>query len=241
MLDLLSWTEDAMTVSVLFEHWRAVTKAQNNWGLAWFLANEFCRRFYSSHGIAPHLIEHDGLGYYGIQLVPIPCKVNGQEAEPLGRMSMMGDVENWAGTRPDEPHESLIRLCDSGAPTAELIRVATLMMAIPPLPSKPHVNCHHKRRGASYELLFEIATCIALRNPMHIINDPALAAGYVSPKVLPARASETGVFAFGHSQRVVVLGDGEVLGEKNENLWIRYMRGESVEILAKWIEEKVEG
>jgi hypothetical protein len=43
----------------------------------------------------PHVIQKEGLGYYGIQLDYLPCKVNGNAPEPLGQICMAGDIENW--------------------------------------------------------------------------------------------------------------------------------------------------
>lgn len=84
-----------MNAFSLFEHWRLVKSPDRSWGLDWFLANEICKRFYASHGIVPWVIDHEGLGYYGIMLNQLQCKVSEKSCRPFGRVTMAGDVENW--------------------------------------------------------------------------------------------------------------------------------------------------
>jgi hypothetical protein len=62
-------------------------------GLAWFLAYQFCQRYYVSHDIAPNVIDHDGLGYYGIRLDPLPCKVNGSEVTKLAANEAFASIK----------------------------------------------------------------------------------------------------------------------------------------------------
>jgi len=62
-------------------------------GLAWFLAYQFCQRYYVSHGIVPNVIDHDGLGYYGIRLDPLPCKVNGSEVTKLAANEAFASIK----------------------------------------------------------------------------------------------------------------------------------------------------
>ena len=86
-----------------FYEWRKENRHIKNWGLAWFLANEFCKRFYASHGIIPQVTSHEGLGYYGITLDKTRCAVHRQENEfSLGRFSILGDVENWSTGGPGD-------------------------------------------------------------------------------------------------------------------------------------------
>ncbi len=146
--------KECLDVYSLFEGWRAAGRPYNGWGLAWFLAFQFCRRFYASHGIAPLVIAHEGLGYYGIGLEYVSCRVNRAE-EPLsvlGRLAMEGDVENW---RTGANHRlKTSELCWKGMPTEKLISLAIDHMRLLVYPSKSHVNCRHKRWGASFELVF---------------------------------------------------------------------------------------
>ena len=48
-------------MDLLAEYERRRTHHQHGWGLAWYLAAEFCQRFHASHGITPRTIIHEGL------------------------------------------------------------------------------------------------------------------------------------------------------------------------------------
>ena len=61
--------------------------------MAWFLAYQFCQRYYVSHDIVPNVIDHDGLGYYGIRLDPLPCKVNGSEVTKLAANEAFASIK----------------------------------------------------------------------------------------------------------------------------------------------------
>ena len=137
-----------MSVSQLFSHWRQVVKPGNNWGLAWFLAYEFCRRYYSSHGISPFVLEKEGAGYYGILLESIPCRIN-KEIVRYGRMTVGGNVENWRSGSPGDHGLPAIEMCASGVPTEEIVERAIVHMGLPAVPRASHYNCRHKRWGAS--------------------------------------------------------------------------------------------
>ncbi|MGE0859542.1 MAG: hypothetical protein AB7P42_10580, partial [Gammaproteobacteria bacterium] len=145
-----------MAADLLFEQWRKRAKNASRWELAWYLALAFCRRFYSSHGIAPWVIEREGLGYYGIQLQELACSRRSRP-QALGRLTAQGNVENW---RTGSPGDHGLKTVDSlmqGTSTAELVQQAVRHLQIPVLPEASHVGCRHQRWGASYVCLFEIA------------------------------------------------------------------------------------
>jgi hypothetical protein len=227
-----------------FAIWRLRHAEANGWGLAWFLANEFCRRFYASHRIRPTVINHDGLGYYGIGLEPVACKVNGGSAKMLGRLTISGDVENWRSGGPGDHGLETIELYRRGVTTAELVEKAIWHMRLPVVPEKSHLGCRHQRWGGSYELCFELATILALR---HEIGGLSIsnAAEEVDRKlaVLDVKASMTehpGAFLFRCEEREVLLaGDGRLLGEGPLDLWQLYMQGKSVGALAAIVEERI--
>ena len=201
--------------------------------MAWYLANEFCKRFYSSHGIVPHVIDHDGLSYYGIQLDYLHCPVNGSSRSTLGRMTIMGDVENWCTGGPGDHGLETTRLYQQNVSTDKLVEYAVSHMRISALPDQTHLNCRHKRWGDSYKLVFEIATILAIReNNCHSIwNDP-----YHTERLLQELDPQVkmkehpGAFLFkskASGRQVVITGDGRVLRGGAGNLWERYMGGES--------------
>lgn len=232
--------KDDLDVYSLFEAWRAAGKQDNEWGLAWFLAFQFCCRFYASHGIVPHVIAHEGLGYYGIRLDHVACKVNQAEENlsALGRLTMAGNVENWyTGDHGLKTSE----LCWQGTPTEELIFLAIAHMRLPVYPSRSHVNCRHKRWGASFEMMFEIATILALRNPkyLNIWNDPSYTERLVRDLDPDADMQEhPGAFVFTNCEKnIVITGDGRWLDGSGRNLWEDYMRGCSPHSIAVSIEK----
>ncbi len=230
-------------VSSLFEDWRAAGRQGNEWGLAWFTALQFCWRFYASHGIVPHVIAHEGLGYYGIQLGYVSCRVN-QEDEPLsafGRLTMSGDVENWRTGGPGDHGLKTSELCRKGIPTEKLISLAIHHMRLPIYPSKSHLNCRHKRWGASFELMFEVATILALRNEgnLDIWNAPAHTDRFIRDQDPNANMHEhPGAFVFtNYKKTAVITGDGRCLDGSGRNLWEDYMRGVSSHSMALSIEK----
>ena len=232
-----------MDTSELFEAWRALGRHRNEWGLAWFLAFQFCRRFYASHGIVPHVINKEGLGYYGIQLDYVPCKVNkiGKLTETLGRMTAAGDVENWRIGGPGDHGLKTSEHYKKDVPTGRLVSLAFAHIGLPTLPSQRHTNCRHKRWGRSYELMFEIATILALRNSenLQIWNHSDSTEKLI--RELDPKASmdeHPGAFVFeSDTNRVVITGAGRLLDESDKNFWEDYMRGNSPFFLATCIEE----
>jgi hypothetical protein len=233
-------------VSSLFEAWRLHGIYQNDWGLAWFLAYQFCRRFYASHGVVPHVIEHEGLGYYGIQLDYVPCKVNqiGKSLETIGRLTCAGDVENWQTGGPGDHGLETSVLCQKGVPTSDLLSLAIKHMGLPTYPSKTHINCRHKRWGSSFELMFEIATILALRNSdkvLRIWNHPYHTEQYIRRLDHENTMQEhPGAFIFeNHANTIVIAGDGRCLDGSGNNLWEDYMHGFSPYFLAICIENQL--
>jgi len=232
-----------MNAASLFEHWRAIKDPKQSWGLAWFLASEFCRRFYASHGLVPWVITHEGLGYYGITINQLPCKVNGQSEEAVGRFTIGGDVENWRTGGPGDHGCELIDRCASGVPTAELVDAAISHLSIPALPSKSHLNCRHKRWGASYELCFEIATLVALRyepDEVEIWNHPTHTKEAIANDPKRQISEHPGAFLFvRHDRKLCVTGDGRLLDGSERNLWAEYMGGKTTKALSDLVVRKL--
>lgn len=214
------------------------------WGLAWFLASEFCTRFYVSHGIRPTVINHEGLGYYGLAFEPVRCKVNGEKAATLGRLTMGGDVENWTTGSPGDHGLETIDLCKRGVSAETLVEKAIWHMRLPAVPPKSHYACRHHRWGSSYVLCFNIAASMALRHAMGGVSisdapeevDRRIAA--IDPR---AKMTEhPGAFVFRYRDRELLLaGDGRVLDDESGDVWEEYMHGKSVETLVAEIEARI--
>ncbi len=227
-----------------FENWRGAVGPQNGWGLAWMLAYEFCKRFYSSHGIVPRVIEHEGLGYYGIGLYHTPCGVNPNRTECIGRFTMGGDVENWITGSPSDHGLLLTERLKAGEPLSSLLFDALRHMDIPTAPPRPHASCYHNKLGKQYEFVFHIATIIALRNDgiIQIWNDDHQTSRIAMGKDSNFNNSELiGYFLFQHmNKQVVISGDGRTIcPSENDSLWDRYMRGVSPYDLAMEIEKEL--
>lgn len=231
-----------MDVVTLFESQRTERNGPH-WGLAWFLAWQFCRRFYASHGIVPHVLAHEGLGYYGIQLDTVCCRVNGPIEHTFGRMACAGDVENWRTGSPGDHGLDTERQYDEGVPTDELITQAIRHLDFPTRPATSHLACRHKRWGASYVLMFEIATIIALRarDGLSIWNHQYHTERHIrtlDPQY--AMSEHPGAFFFtADGREVIVAGDGRMLDGSGDNLWEAYMRGASAFALALRLEERI--
>jgi len=234
-----------MELSSRFECWRKLKGPENSWGLAWFLAAEFSRRFYSSHGLVPWVIAHDGLGYYGIEINRVRCGVHAETSEPLGRFTMFGDVENWRSGSPGDHGLELIDQCQRGVPTPELIRASVAHFEQVPIPTKSHLSCRHKRWGSSYVLSFEVAAYLALQyevQDLTIWNHPAHLAQKLKAQDSKASMKEhPGGFLFVRQDReVLIAGDGRILDDSGEDLWVEYMRGRSISELAKSIDRRLD-
>ncbi|HRT61993.1 MAG TPA: hypothetical protein P5551_06495 [Syntrophales bacterium] len=233
----------ASSVLTAYEIWSSREKEGHGWGLAWYLANEICQRFYSSHGIVPHVIEHEGLGYYGIQLDLVSCQINGKNNPTIGRLTAAGDVENWITGGPGDHGLELVERAKRGEPVAPMVEEAIQHLRLAAYPLKSHLSCRHKRWGASYTLIFHIASLLALRNDefIEIWNHP-----YHTDRVAKeldtksGQKEHMGYFIFLHNKtdrQVILAGDGRLLmPQQGDSYWERYMRGESVIHLTKSIE-----
>ena len=233
-----------MSLSTQFDCWRQIKGPLNSWGLSWFLASEFCKRFYASHGLVPWVIAHEGLGYYGISINQVPCAVNQRATGPLGRFTMFGDVENWMRGGPGDHGLQLIEDCLKGVPTVELVRFAIEHLAVDVFPTKSHSSCRHKRWGDSYVLCFEIAAYLALRfevSEMAIWNHPEHIASKIES--LDPKSSmkyHSGAFLFNRGEKeLLVCGDGRILDGSGTSVWECYMKGMSIPILADLITQRL--
>lgn len=100
-----------------YEHY--CTHHRGGWGLAWYLATAIGERFYCSHGIAPSVLVHEGLGHYGMGIGYCGCLVKKQES--LGRFTMGGNVENWRTGGPGDHGLKLEERAAAGELTSILI------------------------------------------------------------------------------------------------------------------------
>ena len=233
-----------MELSSRFEGWRELKGPQDSWGLAWFLAAETCRRFYSSHGIVPWVIDHDGMGYYGIEVSRVRCGVNAGPPQTLGRFTMRGNVENWLSGSAGDHGLKLVDRCERGVATAELVLAAVAHFKQDPIPSSSHLSCRHKRWGGSYVLAFEVAAYLALQYEgpdLEIWNHPINVASRLQELDPKASMKEhPGGFLFVRNEReVLVAGDGRILDGSGGNLWLAYMKGQSVSDLAMLIDRRL--
>ena len=231
-----------MGVDAAFESWRQ-KKKEEDWGLAWFLAYQFCRRFYISHGIVPNVIDHEGLGYYGIRLDSLPCQVNGTKMTQHGRLTMAGNVENWRARSPEDHSLETTDLCARGTPTEDIVQRAIFHLRFSALPVKSHLGCRHHRWGASYVMLFEVASILALTYSYNVlICNGFFHTQRVIERIDPLAKMKhhPGAFIFKNGDKeYVVAGDGRVLTDPTDNLWNQYMNGTSVITISQNIAQHI--
>ncbi len=233
-----------MEVRALFELWRSEHKCEDGWGLAWYLAYEFCVRFYASHGILPGIMEHDGMGYCGIQLEQVQCKINPEPMPPLGRITASGNIENWTAPTLKDKGVNTIEMCDSGEELDRIVAASISHMRIPPFRGRSHKRCQHNNRGKAYEIMFAISTILALRNDyekLRIWNRPFHTQQVVlEMDHLASNRENDGAFIFeGDQRRIVISSSAHLLGVgegEDVNYLYRYRQGESVYALALEIE-----
>lgn len=235
--------KDDGSLLMAYEAWRR--EGQHGWGLTWYLAAELCHRFYESHGIVPYVICHEGLGYYGIAVAHLPCKINGPQDKALGRFCIAGDVENWRTGGPGDHGLPLEARAEAGEPVAPMVAEAVAYLDLPAFPAKTHLNCRHKRWGASYVLLFHIAALVALRHgeAVRIWNEPWMTRRHAEELDLKFSMQEHPGHLhferhFSPGPDVLIAGDGRILKPGGmRSLWHRYMQGESVSALARDVEK----
>ncbi len=229
-----------MSTENVFEQWRVNPHERNEVGLAWFLANEFCKRFYRSHGIVPHVINREGLGYYGIQLSELACEARPRAGEALGRLTMCGNVENWQTGQPGDHGLKTLEMLEQGVPTAEIVAQAIRYMRLSVLPTRSHYSCRHHRWGSSYVLLFDIMTRLVLTQPnsdLILANAPRdVYPGRLIRKLDPLWDMKEHPGAFyvsDNDETVLIAGDGRVLDGSERNIWTEYMSGATTEVLVE--------
>ena len=231
-MDTFRKIETVMATDTLFEQWRANPREGNEFGLAWFLANEFCKRFYRSHGIVPHVINHEGLGYYGLQLTELACEARPRAGEPLGRLTMYGNVENWLTGEPGDHGLKTHEMLKRGVATAEIVSLAIEYLDIRVTPTRSHYSCRHHRWGSSYILLFDIVTRLVLSHPgsdLIVANSPGdeyLGLLMRKHESCLAMKEHPGAFYLSANDRsVLIAGDGRVLDGSERNVWHEFMSG----------------
>ena len=129
-------------------------------------------------------------------------------------------------------------------PTEEIVERAIVHMGLPAVPRVSHYNCRHKRWGGSYELCFEIAAILALRDAsagISIWNHPYHTERLIENlDPLAAMPEHPGAFLFvGHDRKLMLAGDGRLLDGSEQNLWHLYMNGRSAAMLAEEIEKRL--
>lgn len=229
-----------MSTETIFEQWRLNPREGNEFGLAWFLANEFCKRFYRSHGIVPHVINREGLGYYGIQFTELACEARPRAGEPLGRLTMYGNVENWLTGASGDHRLTTLEMLEQGVPTDKIVEKAIKYMRISVTPTRSHYGCRHHRWGTSYVLLFEIMTRLVLTLPeseLILANCPRDEyLGQLMRKYDPCldMTEHPGAFyVSANDKSVLIAGDGRVLDGSERNIWTEYMSGATTEVLVE--------
>ena len=224
-----------------YERWRR--NRADGWGLTWYLSAQIAERFYASHGVAPVMILHDGLGYYGMAIERLVCARN-KRRKMLGRLTMSGNVENWRTGSPGDHGLKLVERAAAGEPVQPMIAEAIAHLDLPALPRVSHLPCRHKRWGASAVLVFRLAAALALRHDARvgICNTPDAvrrAAGPLDPHRDGHEHLGWTYLSVGE-QKVILANDGRVLlPHRGESLWVRYMRGESEDALLVWLEEQL--
>jgi len=217
------------------------------WGLAWFLAAELCERFYRSHGICPQTLCREGLGYYGIGIQALPCRVRCGEGRSLGRLTAHGNVENWRTGGPGDHGLNLVDRLRTGESVEPMVAETIRHLGLSPTPRTSHMNCRHKRWGDSYVLLFRVAAALALQHGeerVTVWNDPYIAK--IRARGLDPEAEmkeHPGYFSFESNHgpgKVIIRGDGVVLRPSGQgSLWDLYMSGDSetdlLHLLERWL------
>ncbi|WP_221028908.1 hypothetical protein [Actomonas aquatica] len=235
-----------MTADIEFEKWRQAGRKKTQWGLAWYLALQVCRRYYRSHGIKPVVIQREGLGYYGIALAELSCS-DADPPQTFGRFTIAGNVENWIKNIPGGHDVDLETLCASGTSTPELIQLALRHFELPLRPEKSHAGCRHHRWSDSYVLLFEVMTILALRRShqdMTIWNGDWDQEWCRQRDPLADMRQHPGYFEIDAQWRtqgaIAISGDGRLLDGSSRNLWEEFMEGASASNLASAIEQILE-
>lgn len=224
----------------IFEQWRANRTQRNEFGLAWYLANQFCQRFYRSHGIVPHVINKEGLGYYGMQLTELACKARPNAGNPLGRFTMYGNVENWLTGGPGDHGLKTHEMLERGVPTAEIVSLAIEYLDIPVTPTRSHYSCRHHRWGSSYNLVFDIVTRLVLTHgggDLIVANCPRdeYLGGLLrkNDPLWEMKEHPGGFYVSDNDISLLIAGDGRVLDGSDRNIWHEYMSGVTTDTLVE--------
>jgi hypothetical protein len=212
----------------------SVRQNPNTSPLSWYLAAEIANRFYCSHGVRPVVIEYP-FGFYGISIQKVGCPIRNGKAKSLGRMTIMGDVENWVTSSPGDHGLALARRFAEGEPVDGMLAEAIRFLGLSPFPSTSHNNCRHKRWGESYCLLFRLMALLAMKNEISVTNGES---AYEQGAPIDPKASmkdHPGYFRVG---KVIVRGDGIVLSPAGQgSVWEKWMSGTGEQELMEWLRE----
>jgi len=213
------------------------------WALAWGIAAELCDRFHASHGLVPHVVIRDGLGYYGIRWEHAACPVHGPERRQLGRMSAGGDVENWITGEPGDHGLEMASQVRAGFRADRLLTGAIAHLGWPPAPIRSHARCRHARDGAAFSLVFRLVARLAIRHDrdtLSVITHPAVLPREVMalrPQAADAEHQGLVMLRNGRSGETLVLSTrGRMLVPDGDSLWQRRMSGEGEDALLARIE-----
>lgn len=235
--------EQAEGLAECFRAWLADNPDCNGWGLAWYFAAEFVERFHTSHGYRVDVIEHEGLGYYGLAVVGPGCL--GAAPAWVGRFTMHGDVENWETGGAGDHGLETIAMVSRGRTAESLVSAVIAHLGLMAYPSQAHRACRHRHRGPSFVLIFGILARLALRNEPRIavrsvVRTPE--GGGFSGERIDDYHDRSGYYSVGRDGREVLVlrGDGVLLTPgREESLWERYMAGETIGTLVRSIEKRL--
>ena len=157
---------------------------------------------------------------------------------------MFGDIGSMKEKDKEKARLGLSERIMKGEPVQPMVTEAIRHLGLQPFPEKSHIHCRHHRWGASYCLVFQLVSMIAIRSgnhadPLNVWNEKEhtdKTARELDPKY--DQKEHPGHFLLRAIERsVLISGDGRVLQpDGQKSLWERYMNGESESELVRSIE-----
>ncbi len=236
----------------LITHFKAYQRrGREDWGLAWYQAAELADRLYTSHGVQPRSLSHDGLGYYGIGLHQLPCACMGGREKMYGRFTMMGNWQRWnAQGGPGDMQCA----CEEGLGGISL----TISMfdcleyfgldGLSPDTTHLHLTCRHMINGPAFCFLFRLAAMFCMRHGLGSnkgVSNEQWALRRLASEHDPEyrEGSEVNYFLFYGRHQFLLRDDGNILlpGPVGEHygLWESYLMGFSAESILDSVERAV--